>query len=136
MIVGIGTDVCDLRRLRATLARRGERFAERVLGEQELAVYRARRARAEARGLAYLGTRFSAKEAFSKAIGLGIHWPMSWRACEILNEPGGKPCVRLNGVLAQWFEARGWRAHVSVSDESDYAASFVVVEAAQGAAAP
>jgi holo-[acyl-carrier protein] synthase len=44
--------------------------------------------------------------------------------------------VRLNGVLAQWFEARGWRAHVSVSDESDYAASFVVVEAAQGAAAP
>ena len=73
MIVGIGTDVCDLRRLRATLARRGERFAERVLGEQELAVYRARRARAEARGLAYLGTRFSAKEAFSKAIGLGIH---------------------------------------------------------------
>lgn len=136
MIVGIGTDVCDLRRMRATLARRGERFAERVLGEQELAVFRARRARAEARGLAYLGTRFSAKEAFSKAIGLGIHWPMTWRGCEILNEAGGKPYVRLNGVLAQWFEARGWRAHVSVSDESDYAASFVVVEAVQAAGRP
>jgi holo-[acyl-carrier protein] synthase len=128
VIVGIGTDVCDVRRMRATLARRGERFAERVLGEQELAVFRARRARAEVRGVAYLATRFSAKEAFSKAIGLGIRMPMTWRGCEILNEPSGKPYVRLNGDLAAWFGARGWRAHVSVTDESDYAASFVVVE--------
>ena len=128
MIVGIGTDICDVRRMRATLARRGERFAERVLGDQELAVFRARRARAEVRGVAYLATRFSAKEAFSKAIGLGIRMPMTWRGCEILNEPSGKPFIRLNGELAQWFEARGWRAHVTVTDESDYAASFVVVE--------
>ena len=128
MIVGIGTDVCDVRRMRATLARRGERFAERVLGERELAVFRARRARAEVRGVAYLATRFSAKEAFSKAIGLGIRMPMTWRGCEILNEPSGKPYVRLNGELAEWFAARGWRAHVSVTDETDYAASFVVVE--------
>ena len=128
MIVGIGTDICDVRRMRATLARRGERFAERVLGEHELAVFRARRARAEVRGVAYLATRFSAKEAFSKAIGLGIRMPMTWRGCEILNEPSGKPYVRLNGALAEWFDARGWRAHVTVTDESDYAASFVVVE--------
>lgn len=129
MIVGVGTDVCDLRRMRAVLERRGERFAERVLGERELAVFRARRARAEGRGLAYLGTRFSAKEAFAKAIGLGIRMPMTWRSCEILNEASGKPCVRLHGALAAWFAARGWRAHVSVSDENEYAASFVVVEA-------
>ena len=128
MIVGIGTDICDVRRMRATLARRGERFAERVLGEHELAIFRARRARAEVRGVAYLATRFSAKEAFSKAIGLGIRMPMTWRGCEILNEPSGKPYVRLNGALAEWFDARGWRAHVTVTDESDYAASFVVVE--------
>lgn len=128
MIVGIGTDVCDVRRMRATLARRGERFAERVLGDRELAVFRARRARAEVRGVAYLATRFSAKEAFSKAIGLGIRMPMTWRGCEILNEASGKPYVRLNGALADWFAARGWRAHVTVTDESDYAASFVVVE--------
>ncbi len=128
VIVGIGTDICDVRRMRATLARRGERFAERVLGDQELAVFRARRARAEVRGVAYLATRFSAKEAFSKAIGLGIRMPMTWRGCEILNEASGKPYVRLNGVLADWFAARGWRAHVTVTDESDYAASFVVVE--------
>ena len=128
MIYGIGTDVCDVRRVRAALQRRGERFAERVLGERELAVFHARRAHAEVRGVAYLATRFSAKEAFSKAIGLGIRMPMTWRACEILNEASGKPYVHLSGELAAWFEARGLQAHVTVSDESDYAASFVVVE--------
>ena len=128
MIVGIGTDVCDIRRIEATMQRRGDRFAERVLGPAELQVFHARRARTPARGLRYVATRFSAKEAFSKAIGLGIRTPMSWSACEILNEASGKPFVRLNGALADWFEARGLRAHVTVTDESDYAASFVVVE--------
>ena len=128
MIYGIGTDLCDIRRITATVGRRGDRFAQRVLGPAELAVFRARRARAEARGSRFLATRFSAKEAFSKAIGLGIRSPMSWRACEILNEPSGKPFVRLSGALAQWFEARGLVAHVTVTDEADYAASFVVVE--------
>ena len=131
MIVGIGTDICDVRRIRATLARRGDRFAERVLGPRELQVFHARRARTEGRGVAFLATRFSAKEAFSKAIGLGIRMPMTWRACEILNEPSGKPFIRLDGVLADWFAGRGWRAHVTVTDETDYAASFVVVESLQ-----
>lgn len=129
MIYGIGTDIIDIRRLRATLQRRGERFAERVLGAQELAVYHARSARAPQRGLSYLATRFSAKEAFSKAIGLGMRMPMSWRACEILNAPGGKPVIQLHGALAEWFAARGLVAQVSVTDETDYAAAFVVVEA-------
>ena len=128
MIYGIGTDIIDIRRLRATLERRGERFAEKVLGPQELAVYQARRARVAQRGLSFLATRFSAKEAFSKAIGLGMRMPMTWRACEIVNAASGKPEIRLNGALAEWFAARGLRAHVSVSDESDYAAAFVVVE--------
>ncbi len=128
MIYGIGTDVCDIRRMEATLARRGERFAERVLGPAELQVFHARRARAEARGVRYLATRFSAKEAFSKAIGLGIRMPMTWRACEILNEASGKPVIRLSGGLAEWFAERGFTAHVTVTDETDYAASFVVVE--------
>ena len=128
MIYGVGTDICDIRRIAATLERRGERFAERVLGERELQVFRARRERVAARGVRFLATRFSAKEAFSKAIGLGIRWPMTWRACEVLNEPGGKPVLRLSGELAQWFDARSLVAHVTLSDESDYAASFVVVE--------
>jgi holo-[acyl-carrier protein] synthase len=131
MIYGIGTDICDIRRLRATMARRGDRFAEKVLGEREIEVYRARRARVEARGISYLATRFSAKEAFSKAIGLGIHMPMTWRACEILNLPSGQPVIRLNGALAEWFSERGLSAHVTVTDETDYAASFVVVERAE-----
>jgi len=129
VIVGIGTDVCDIRRIEATMQRRGDRFAQRVLGPAELQVFHARRARAPARGLRYVATRFSAKEAFSKAIGLGIRSPMTWRGCEILNEPSGKPFIRLSGELKTWFEARGWTAHVTVTDETDYAASFVVVEA-------
>jgi holo-[acyl-carrier protein] synthase len=128
MIVGIGTDLCDVRRIQATLARRGERFAHKVLGDQEIAVWQARGARAPARGLRYLATRFSAKEAFSKAIGLGIRWPMHWRGCQILNHASGQPYIRLSGELDTWFRARGLRAHVTVTDESDYAASFVVVE--------
>ena len=130
MIHGIGTDICDIRRLRATLARRGDRFADKVLGPDELLTFHARRARVDARGVSYLATRFSAKEAFSKAIGLGMHMPMTWRACEILNRPGGAPYVRLHGALAQWFAAQGLRAHVTLTDETDYAASFVVVEKA------
>ena len=128
MIVGIGTDICDVRRITSTLERRGDRFAERVLGAAELSVFQARRARTAARGVRFLATRFSAKEAFSKAIGLGIRSPMTWRACEILNEPSGKPFVKLSGALAAWFDAHGWVAHVTVSDETDYVASFVVVE--------
>ncbi len=128
MIFGIGTDICDVRRITSTYERRGERFAQRVLGPTELEVFAARRVRSEVRGTRFLATRFSAKEAFSKAIGQGIRMPMSWRACEILNAPGGKPFIRLHGELARWFEARGLRAHVSVTDESDYAATFVVVE--------
>ena len=128
MIFGIGTDICDVRRIEATLARRGERFVERVLGPAERQVFEARRGRVEVRGVRFLATRFSAKEAFSKAVGLRIRMPMTWRSCEILNHPDGKPYIRLNGAMAEWFEARGLQAHVSVTDESDYAASFVVVE--------
>ena len=128
MIYGIGTDICDVRRIAATLERRGERFAERVLGPHEIEVFRARRAKVEARGISYLATRFSAKEAFSKAIGLGMRMPMTWRDCEVVKVPSGKPQIRLHGALAAWFEARHLQAHLSVTDETDFAASFVVVE--------
>jgi holo-[acyl-carrier protein] synthase len=128
MIFGIGTDICDIRRIRATVARRGERFAQRVLGPSEWSVYRARKGRLEERGMAYLATRFSAKEAFSKAIGLGLHSPMTWRRCEVLSLPSGQPYLQLHDELAAWFETRQLCAHVSVTDENDYATSFVVVE--------
>lgn len=128
MIYGIGTDICDVRRIQASLARHGDRLAERVLAERELAIWRARGARWPGRGVRYLATRFSAKEAFSKAIGLGLHMPMTWRHCEVANLPSGQPTIVLHGALQDWFAARGLRCHLSVTDESDYAASFCVVE--------
>ena len=128
MIYGIGTDICDVRRIRASLARHGERFAQKILSDAELATWRSRSARWPERGLRYLATRFSAKEAFSKAIGLGMRMPMSWRLCEIGKLPSGQPVIVLHGGLKVWFEGQSLRAHVTVTDETDYAASFVVVE--------
>jgi len=128
LIYGIGTDICDIRRIAATLARRGDRFAERVLGPHEIEVFRARRSKLDARGAAYLATRFAAKEAFSKAIGLGMRLPMTWRDCEVVKAASGQPQIRLHGALATWCAARALSAQVSVSDESDIATAFVVVE--------
>lgn len=128
MIYGIGSDICDVRRIRASLDRHGERFAARVLADAELATWRARSARWPERGVRYLATRFSAKEAFSKAIGLGMVMPMTWRSCEVANLPSGQPTIVLHGALKDWFEARALSVHLSLTDETDYAASFCVVE--------
>ena len=128
VIQGIGTDICDVRRIRASFERHGERFAQKILCDAEFAVWRRRSARWPERGVRYLATRFSAKEAFSKAIGLGMRMPMHWRLCEIANRPSGEPFIVLHGGLKEWFDARGWVVHVSMSDESEYAASFCVVE--------
>ncbi len=124
MIIGVGTDLCDIRRIASTLERRGQRFAEKVLGPHEIQVFRQRLEKVELRGIRYLATRVAAKEAFSKAIGLG----MTWRACEVVKARSGQPHIQLHGELAEWFGQRGWQAHVSVTDESDYASAFVVVE--------
>ena len=128
MIYGLGTDICDVRRIRASLERHGERFARKILSEAELSTWRSRSARWPERGVRYLATRFSAKEAFSKAVGLGMRMPMTWRLCEVGKLASGQPVIVLHGALKQWFEARGLSVHVSVTDETDYAASFVVVE--------
>jgi holo-[acyl-carrier protein] synthase len=128
VIYGIGTDICDVRRVRASLERHGERFARKILSDGELATWQARTQRWPERGLRYLATRFSAKEAFSKAIGLGMRMPMTWRTCEIAKLPSGQPVIVLHGALKTWFEAQGLKAHITVTDESDYAASFCVVE--------
>ena len=128
MIYGVGTDICDVRRIRASLARHGDRFAKKILSETEFVVWQARSKRWPERGNRYLATRFSAKEAFSKAIGLGMTMPMTWRLCEIGKLPSGQPTIVLHGALKEWFEARNLIAHVSVTDETDYAASFCVVE--------
>ena len=128
MIYGIGTDICDVRRIQASLERHGDRFAEKVLAEGELRTWRERSARWPERGVRYLATRFSAKEAFSKAVGMGMRMPMTWRHCEVAKLPSGQPVIVLHGALKEWFEAQGLRCHITVTDETDYAASFCVVE--------
>jgi holo-[acyl-carrier-protein] synthase len=128
MIYGIGTDICDIRRIRSSLARHGERFAAKVLSDGEMKTYRARSQRWPERGIRFVATRFSAKEAFSKAVGLGMRMPMTWRHCEIAKLPSGQPTIVLHGELKTWFEAKGLSAHITVTDEVDYAASFCVVE--------
>ena len=133
MIYGIGTDVCDVRRIRASLERHGERFALNILSDAEFATWQHRSKRWPERGVRYLATRFSAKEAFSKAVGMGMRMPMTWRHCEIAKAASGQPHIVLHGELKAWFEARRLSAHVSVTDETDYAASFVVVEQASAA---
>ena len=128
MIYGIGTDICDVRRIRASWEKHGERFVRRILSDVEYATWQSRHARWPERGVRYLATRFSAKEAFSKAVGMGMRMPMTWRSCEIGKLPSGQPVIVLHGALKAWFESHDLVAHVTVTDETDYAASFVVVE--------
>lgn len=128
MIYGIGTDIIQISRIEAALARNGERFAEKILGPEELEKYRRRKAKVEARGIRFLATRFAAKEAFSKAIGLGMHMPMTWRAMQTLNAPSGKPIAVTSGPLKVFMEQNGLTAQVSITDEAEYAIAFVIVE--------
>jgi holo-[acyl-carrier protein] synthase len=128
MIFGIGTDILQINRLEQAIQRRGERFAEKILGPQELEKYHRRKAKVAARGLRFLATRFAAKEAFSKAIGLGMRMPMTWRSMQVLNAPSGKPIVVTSGALTEFMRQHGLSAHVTITDEIDYAVAFVVVE--------
>jgi len=127
-IYGIGTDICDIRRIRAAFERYGERFALKVLSDAEMQTFRARSVRWPDRGVRFLATRFSVKEAFSKAIGLGMRMPMTWRHCEVGRLPSGQPTIVLHGALKEWCAKRQLRAHVTLSDETDYATSHVIVE--------
>jgi holo-[acyl-carrier protein] synthase len=126
MIYGIGTDIVQISRVEAAL-KRNERFAEKILGPEELVKFHARRAKNEIRGLRFLATRFSAKEAFSKAIGLGMRMPMTWRAAQMLNAPSGKPVIVCSGALEAFMVQNKLTAQVTISDEADYGVAFVIV---------
>ncbi|MGB6009127.1 holo-ACP synthase [Castellaniella sp.] len=133
-IAGIGTDLLRVDRIEHIYARHGDRFVRRVLGLDEQQVHARRAARDPRRGILYLATRFAAKEAFSKAIGLGIHMPMTWSRVQILNRRGGAPEIHLSGPLKDWYDVRFGPSHVSMTDESDMVAAFVVIEGRQEAA--
>ncbi|HZT63499.1 MAG TPA: holo-ACP synthase [Burkholderiales bacterium] len=127
MILGIGTDLCEVGRIEKALKRFGERFAARVLVAKELEVFRRRRKRA-----AYLAKRFAAKEAFSKALGTGIRFPVNWHNVWVVNDRSGKPVLEFSRPLAALLKRRGIdKVHVSLTDEIGMACAFVIVEGAQ-----
>ena len=130
MIYGIGTDICDIRRIRASLERHGERFAHKVLHEAELAIWHARAAQWPERGVRYLATRFSAKEAFSKALGTGVRPPATLSAIAVLHDHLGKPMLGFSPALHALLDEKNLKAHLSISDEAEYAVAYVILEQA------
>ena len=124
MILGVGTDLIDIRRIERTLTRFGHRFARRVLVEREY-----QRFCDHAKPVHYLAKRFAAKEAFSKAMGTGIRYPVNWHNVSVANERSGKPYLEFSEPLAALLDQRGiGRAHLSLSDEIEMACAFVVLE--------
>jgi holo-[acyl-carrier protein] synthase len=124
MIVGIGTDVCSIERIDRTLARFGERFVKRILTADERARFERTRDKA-----GHLAKRFAAKEAFSKAMGTGIHFPVNWHNVWVVNDRSGRPALGFSKTLAALLERRGIeRVHVSLTDEIGMACAFVVIE--------
>lgn len=139
MIVGIGSDLCDIRRVESTLERFGERFIARCFTEVE----RRKSDRRTARGASY-AKRFAAKEACAKALGTGLRDGVFWRDMGVVNLPSGQPTMRLTGGAADRLRrllppGTAPVIHLSLTDEHPYAQAFVVIEAVPapaGAAAP
>lgn len=128
MIFGIGTDIVKISRIQAALTRHPQRFVAKILGTDEQVIYQVRAAQSLRRAVLFLATRFAAKEAFSKAIGLGVRHPMNWHSLQILSDDIGRPRLCWQGELAEWMHARHLSAHLSMSDEDDFAIAYVVVE--------
>ena len=128
MILGIGSDLCDIPRIQRSLDRFGERFTQRIFtdGERAKSERRANRAASYAR-------RFAAKEACAKALGTGMTHGVFWRDLEVVNLPGGRPTMRLSGGALQrlaHLAPPGHEAvvHVSLTDDPPLAQAFVVIE--------
>lgn len=123
MIHGVGTDIVKVARLGDALTRHGARFAARILDESERAAFEA--ARDPARLLA---KRFAAKEAFGKALGTGVAAPATLHAVRVGHDALGKPLFEYSPALADYMQARGLNAHLSLSDEVDYVVAFAIIE--------
>jgi holo-[acyl-carrier protein] synthase len=124
MIYGVGSDLIEIPRVERALARFGERFARRILCEPEL-----RRFHGHAKPAAFLAKRFAAKEAFSKALGTGIHAPANWHGVWVINLESGKPQLEFSAALAALMRDRGIRrSHITLSDERGMAAATVILE--------
>jgi holo-[acyl-carrier protein] synthase len=129
MIIGIGTDIADIRRIERTIDRFGERFLLRVFTDIE----RARSDARQERGASY-ARRWAAKEACSKALGTGLRMGVAWSEMGVDNLRGGQPVMHLTGGAAQRLQRltpAGMVSliHVSITDDYPYAQAFVVIEA-------
>ncbi len=125
MIAGIGTDILAIARVRASLERHGAAFAQRILAASELAEY------ADARDQArFLAKRFAAKEAFSKAFGTGLRPPVTLHGIAVAHDELGKPIYRFDERLGAEMARRGWRSHLSISDEKEAVVAFALIETA------
>ena len=124
MIYGVGTDVVEIGRIEKALERFGERFAQRILCEPELLRFKSHRMPA-----AYLAKRFAAKEAFTKALGTGIHAPANWHGVWVENLPSGKPVLQFSEGLTHLLEQRKiLHSHLSLTDERGVAMATVILE--------
>jgi len=123
MIYGIGTDIVAVKRLQQMWERHGDRALSRLLAPQEIDEF----ARAASKGR-FLAKRFAAKEAFSKALGTGVRPPAVLSAIAVDHDELGKPMLAFCGELAELIEYRGLKAHLSLSDEADYAIAYVILE--------
>ena len=129
MIVGIGSDLCDIRRIEKTLERFGARFTDRIFTEIE----RARSERKTDRAASY-AKRFAAKEACAKALGTGLKRGVFWRDMGVANLRSGQPTMALTGGAAKRLAEltpAGMNAviHLSLTDDHPYAQAFVIIEA-------
>ncbi|WP_025823166.1 holo-ACP synthase [Asaia astilbis] len=130
MIRGIGTDLCDMRRIGRALDRSGEVFLERVFTPGEIAYANTRKGDGR---LGVLAKRWAAKEACAKALGTGFRDGLRLTDIEVCNDAHGKPALHLSGRAAEYLDAMalpGQRAEtfVSLSDESPYAIAYVIVQ--------
>ncbi|WP_395685759.1 holo-ACP synthase [Aestuariivirga sp.] len=129
MILGIGNDVIDIRRIEQTLERYGDKFISRIFTEVEVRKSERRAARA-----ASYAKRFAAKEACSKALGTGFQAGVFWRDMGVVNEPSGKPTLILTGGARARLErmlpsGHAPRIHLTITDDFPYAHAFVMIEA-------
>lgn len=123
MIYGIGTDIVAVARLRGMWERHGERVLDKLLAASEQADF----AKAPDKGR-FLAKRFAAKEAFGKALGTGVRAPATLPAIAVIHDELGRPLFSYSGELAALMNTRGLSAHLSISDEHDYAVAFVILE--------
>ena len=124
MIYGIGTDIVEVARIEASITQFGDEFAKRILADSELASYEKSAIKPR-----FLAKRFAAKEAFSKALGTGLRAPATFQNIAVSHDELGKPILILAAALQAFLDSKNIKqAHISISDEKNLAAAFVVLE--------